>query len=259
MKKWGITIALLIAILASYQFEYNHRVYLAGPPAATLQSPAPEASDAPAPEPQAATAQAAAQKKKADLPLDVPIIQQMPELPRGCEVTSLAMLLNDAGVNVDKMTLAKQIAKVPFMNNGLHGDMNEGFVGDIYSFDNPGLGVYADPIFNLGKRYLPDKLVNLTGESMDDVLGWLDAGSPVWVITTSTFAPLDDDDFRTWKTENGSMNVTYSEHSVVLTGYDDKYVYINDPYETKPNKKLSRANFEKAWEQMGSQAISYRA
>ena len=43
--------------------------------------------------------------------LDIPAISQNPELPRGCEVTSLVMLLNSAGVNVNKMVLAEKVKK----------------------------------------------------------------------------------------------------------------------------------------------------
>jgi hypothetical protein len=44
--------------------------------------------------------------------IDVPIACQLPQLKNGCEVTSLSMLLGWAGVHVDKMTLAAQVAKV---------------------------------------------------------------------------------------------------------------------------------------------------
>ncbi|MCR8642725.1 C39 family peptidase [Paenibacillus sp. N1-5-1-14] len=187
--------------------------------------------------------------------LDVPLIHQMPELPRGCEVTSLAMLLQYAGVDVGKMELARNIPKLPFKDaSGLHGNMNKGFVGDMYSFDNPGMGVYADAVFKLGSKYLPTQLVNLTGGSMDDIYAAIDKGSPVWVITNAAHAKLPQDSFLTWHTDEGSMKVTYREHSVVVNGYDNNFVYINDPLDRV--RKVRKQDFEQAWIQMGRQAIS---
>lgn len=49
--------------------------------------------------------------------LDVPVLLQFPELPRGCEVTSLAMMLNYAGIQVDKLTLATKVNKVPYLSD----------------------------------------------------------------------------------------------------------------------------------------------
>lgn len=71
--------------------------------------------------------------KEAAMIEDVPFIKQLPELPRGCEVTSLAMLLQYKGVQVDKMQLASEIHRVPFEQNGVRGNPYEGFVGNIYT------------------------------------------------------------------------------------------------------------------------------
>lgn len=190
--------------------------------------------------------------------LEVPFIQQNLELPRGCEVTSLAMVLNYVGVDVSKMELARNIDKVPFEINGYIGDMNEGFLGNMYTKAQPGLGVYVYPILKLANQYLPDRIVNLTGEPVEKLYEMIDQGSPVWVLTNAKFKKLKDVDFQTVYKKNGAMKVTYWQHSVVLTGYNDRYVFINDPLAESPNKKVKRKDFEKAWLQMGSQALSIK-
>lgn len=185
-------------------------------------------------------------------------ISQSPELPRGCEVTSLAMLLSYAGMSVDKMELAAKIDKIPFEQKGLHGSMEDGFVGDMFSFSRPGLGVFAGPIFKLGLTYLPNQLVNLTGGSPEDMYAMIENGSPVWTIINDTYALLPEDRFETWYTNEGPMRITFAQHSVLLVGYNSFYVYIQDPLHPTPNRKINRRDFEKAWIQMGRQAISYK-
>jgi uncharacterized protein YvpB len=187
--------------------------------------------------------------------LSVPFIQQMPELPRGCEVTSLAILLQYEGVQVSKLELAEKIDKVPFEENGLKGDMNEGFLGDMYSFKTPGLGVYVNPIIKLANLYLPGRIVNLSDKPINDLYKMIDKGSPVWVITNAKFKKLPESEFRIFNTKNGPMKVTYQEHSVIITGYDEEYVYINNPLAQEPNTPVNRKDFEEAWVQMGSQAM----
>lgn len=90
--------------------------------------------------------------------LDAPVISQLPELPRGCEVTSLAMLLQYQGVSIDKMKLAEEVQKVPFSKDGFNGNPHDGFVGSMTSLGEPGLGVYSEPIYKLADQYLPGKL-----------------------------------------------------------------------------------------------------
>lgn len=187
----------------------------------------------------------------------VPLIQQLPELDRGCEVTSLAMMLQYAGVSVDKMTLANEIKKVNFIEDGVRGNPNEGFVGNIYTFSESGYGVYHGPLFRLAEKYLPNKAVDLTGKNIEEIYKSVKAGQPVVMITNATFAPLDEDEFTTWETNSGDVSITYNEHCVVLIGYDQESVYIRDPLEDSLDVKVPRETFEQAWVQMGSQAISY--
>ena len=188
---------------------------------------------------------------------NVPLIQQLPELDRGCEVTSLAMMLQYADITVDKMKLANEIKKVDFMNDGVRGNPNEGFVGNIYTFSESGYGVYHGPLFQLAKKYLPNKAVDLTGKSIEELYKSVKAGQPVVMITNAKFEPLDEDEFTTWETNSGDVSITYNEHCIVLIGYDQESVYIRDPLEDSLDVKVPRESFEQAWVQMGSQAISY--
>ncbi|OZI12628.1 hypothetical protein CEW92_05585 [Bacillaceae bacterium SAS-127] len=188
---------------------------------------------------------------------DVPLILQNPELNRGCEVTSLSMLLHYHGKEVDKMELAAQIAKEPFKEGNYKGNMHQGFVGDMKTFDRSGIGVYVEPIIDLTKQYVAeDQLIDLTGKNPKDLYEQINQGRPVWVITNAEYKKLTEDQFRTWQTAEGTMKVTYHQHSVIITGYDEQFVYINDPLKEEKNIQVNRTDFEQAWIQMGRQAIT---
>lgn len=58
--------------------------------------------------------------------LNVSFINQYPNLPLGCEATSLAQLLNYKGVSVAKTKIADEMTKSPNKNQNL------GFVGSPY-------------------------------------------------------------------------------------------------------------------------------
>lgn len=190
-------------------------------------------------------------------PLNIPLIKQYPQLPRGCEVTSLAMLLNYAGVDVNKLTLAHAIHKVPYSADGRYGDPEKGFVGNMYRSDQPGYGVYHQPLVRLADHYLPNRITDLSGKSFTAVEEKLSEGKPVLVIINTTFRPLASSAFQTWSTKNGTVRVTYFEHAVLLTGYTPDSVFFNNPLGGK-NMSVNKEAFIKAWQQMGSQAISYR-
>ncbi|MGL6173197.1 MAG: C39 family peptidase [Cellulosilyticaceae bacterium] len=193
--------------------------------------------------------------------LKVPHYLQYPELARGCEVTSLAMLLNYYGYEVDKMRLAEEIKKdnTPYYkgNDGkiFYGNPYEGFVGDIYDINKKGYGVYHGPVASLARQYAGGKIVDLTGAEFIDVLKLVEQGYPVWVVINGAFKSLEEDAFEIWHTPTGLVKITKRMHAVVITGYDKDYIYINDPLYQKPNRKLNKREFKLAWEQMGNQAI----
>lgn len=194
--------------------------------------------------------------------LDVPTILQKPELPRGCEVTSLAMMLNYAGIEVNKMELAEKINKektplIKKVNRIYYGNPNDGFVGDMYSLKNPGYGVYNGPIERLMKEYMPNKTINLTGCEFEDLFHFISRNKPVWAIINTSYKKLDDNQFDIWITPTGPVEITYKLHAVLITGYDEKYIYFNDPFYSKKNIRADREDFKAAWNQMGRQAISY--
>ncbi|MBT2690998.1 C39 family peptidase [Bacillus sp. ISL-47] len=194
--------------------------------------------------------------------LNAPVVKQFPELPRGCEVTSLAMLLQYKGIDTNKMTLAEEIKKntIPLKKEGgniFWGHPNDGFIGDMYSYDNPGLGVYHKPIKELAEKYLPGQVIDLTGKEFSELMIFLSLDIPVWIITNTTYRELPESAFEKWNTPDGDIDITYKEHSVLITGYDEKSIYFNDPITGIKNKVMNKEDFLRAWRQMGSQAVTY--
>ncbi len=192
---------------------------------------------------------------------NVPYIGQYPELFRGCEVTSLTMMLNYKGFNVNKMELAEKITKEPFIftleGNEYNGNPHQGFVGDIYTKENKGYGVYNEPIYKLLKEYIGGEALNLTGANFSDLYYYINKNSPIWIIINTRFKHLPDEEFSYLNTTRGNVKMTYREHSVLVTGYDNEYIYYNDPMYPGITQKQPKSDFINAWEQMGKQAITY--
>lgn len=190
---------------------------------------------------------------------NVPVIAQRPELPRGCEVTSSAMLLKYYGIEVNKMQLAQEVAydlTPKTVQNGFisFGDLNEGFVGSMSDVALPGLGVYHKPIYELLNAYLPDKVYDVTGLSFNQMLSLVNAGHPVWVITPNSYAAVSSAQTQVWKTPSGYMEVTGREHSVLVTGFDGSKVYYSDPSKAIHDQKGLKS-FQAGWESIGRQCI----
>lgn len=183
------------------------------------------------------------------------IIQQNPELPEGCEVTSLAILLGYLGFDVTHTYLADNY-------------LEQGEVGKVsyyeYNLGNPrkageSWGCYSPVIVKTANKYLYDmesyyRAYDLTGSDIIKVYYELSMGNPAIVWVTMGFAePYTK---SPWNIDGRKLYWKYPLHCVLLTGYDleARTVTIADPQKKAP-VTVDMDLFELRWKQMESQAV----
>ncbi|MGM0124817.1 hypothetical protein IGI37_002211 [Enterococcus sp. AZ194] len=204
------------------------------------------------------SAQKTKKEKKVSSPLAVPLENQLDpdKLENGCEVTALSMLLRYSGYKVTKNTLASQLTYVPVMVDATyHGNPHDGFVGNIEG-GLEAMGVAVEPIATLTKSIVGGDKEVVSGSAIDfsEVEDAVNAGKPVWVITTVDYVTPQETDWLTWQTTSGIITVCRICHSVVVTGVDANSVYVNDPYGYK-NRKVPIEQFKEAYAVMGEQML----
>lgn len=194
---------------------------------------------------------------KQEQKLNVPLENQMPDLPNGCEVTSLSMLMNYYGIKVSKNELAETIQHVDSFTDGgkYRGNPHQGFVGHM-TIANAGWCVYNEPLYNVARKYT-SHIENITGSDFLSLIKLVSNGHPVMIITTTTFNKVNN--MQTWDTNTGKVNVTPSSHACVITGYSKpkKIVYVNNPYGYK-NQPVNWKNLQASYNQQGRQALYIR-
>lgn len=194
--------------------------------------------------------------------LDAPAISQFPELTSGCEVTSLTMLLQYYGINKDKLELAKEMKKDPTPlqvdekgNIVYWGNPNLGFVGEVTG-KGKGFGIYHTALYELLEAYVPTA-VDLTGSDFETLERQVAKGIPVVVWTTINMQMPPESRWVVWDTPIGPIKTTFLEHAVLLVGYDEDHVYVNDPWTGKAKVKVDKAQFIETYKALGKQALSY--
>lgn len=156
--------------------------------------------------------------------LDVPLIAQRPELPTGCEITSVTMMLQYKGCDVNKIDLANEMPK--------SSDPNKGYSGN--PFRTSGWTIYPSALIGLITKYTGGAN-DLTG-SIDMVYTALNMNKPVVA----------------WVKMHG-----FSVHAITLTGYDSDCFYYNDPWTAEKNVLISKSDFLKLWNTQAQRAITY--
>jgi uncharacterized protein YvpB len=199
--------------------------------------------------------------KKKSAMLNVVLINQNPELKFGCEVTSLTMMLNYAGIKTNKMELYRSIQKEtdPIIRTSRGdilrwGNPDYGYVGDMTG-RRAGTTVFDKPMISLINQKLPGRAVNLTNQPFERILEHVSAGYPVVVWTTLDYGLPKR--WETWNHGQQVVRVPLDLHAVVLVGYDENYVYINDPLSVKKQVRIGKERFISSWKSLSSRAVSY--
>lgn len=155
------------------------------------------------------------------------VISQRPNMPTGCEITAVTMMLNFAGVHVSK----EQATRImPRSHNP-----NKGFIGSPYK--NFPLGYWVAPggVKPVVDHYLGHANI-MTGCSLSAIKKKL-LRSHLVVVWVGWF--------------DG-----FSNHALALTGYHGNTLYYNDPW-TGTKRAMSVGEFERHWALDGHRAISY--
>ena len=185
--------------------------------------------------------------------LHVPLIKQLPELPTGCEVTSLAMAINHYGIKISKTVLADV-----FLEKGEYraADHRKVFVGEVNAY-----GCYAGVIQKCAEKFFATvstrsfDVKNVTGCTPQALYAYTDMGYPVIVWASNKMLPTFEGPSWTDSESGNTITWTGNEHCVLLTGYDmkRKYVYMNDPLYGIVSFKME--DFETRFYELEQQAI----
>lgn len=190
--------------------------------------------------------------------INVEPILQNPELPTGCEVTSLTMLLNHIGFDVDKLTLSDgYLPKGEYRKS----DFNKVFVGNPRSRQAYGCtaGVIAETAEKFLEEYDKDnkwQVKNITGCPAKIVYSAIKYGNPVIVWSSIDMEEIIENHVS-WVDESTGNTVSWfgNEHCLLLTGYntEENLVYVNDPLRGQISYDMKI--FEKRFNELDRNAV----
>lgn len=177
-------------------------------------------------------------------------LSQNPELPTGCEITSLTSVLNYYGINVKKETMADDYLK---KGDGSYYKMFLGNPRDAGSF-----GCMAQPIVDAANLYFKKnnvsmKASNVSGVTFDKILEYVSQRVPMIVWNTMGMAAAYES--QTLTLDGREYIWIAPEHCVVVVGYDldNNEVYVADPMAGMVTRNLK--TFEERYDSLKRQAV----
>ncbi len=195
--------------------------------------------------------------------IDMENILQLPELPVGCEITALTILLRHCGFDAEKTDMAKNYLPISWGNARYEDGKTykdsffNYFIGDPFG---KGYGCFSGAIEKAANAYIADNgggytVKNISGAHPDVLYDYLAAGVPV--LCWATDGMIEPEYYETWyDNETGEQLDWYlNEHCFVLAGFnmDADIVTLNDPMKGIIDYNINK--FETRYDQMYRQAI----
>lgn len=194
--------------------------------------------------------------------IPVKTVKQLPELPHGCEITSLTAILNTYGFDVSKTVMADQyLPKQPFAwkdKRRYGANPYKAYAGNPRS-QTGGFFSYVPPIMEAAEKFKKKVRVDfetrdLSGSTREEIIKQLNKGTPVIVwVTLDLGKPRLN---YTWYFHDSGEKFTapVNLHAVVLNGYDEKKVHVMNPLVGQMT--YDAAAFFKSYQELGSHAMT---
>lgn len=196
--------------------------------------------------------------------LGVPVVMQNPELPHGCEITSLTAVLNYYGLDVTKLEMADHYLPkqtISTVNGQRFGpNPNQAFAGNPRDKTH-GMYVFAAPIVKAAEAVIMDKkadlrVTNRSGASQDEILQLVREGVPVVTWVTLDLSKPKDNSGKGWIYEGETVphKAYMNLHAVVLTGHLGDKVVVMDPLKGFVTYNVDQ--FFKSYRELGKYAVA---
>jgi len=187
--------------------------------------------------------------------MDVEYRSQYPNLPNGCEVTALSMLMNYNGYNVRAEYLSDNFLK----KSGLSGaNPDLAYIGNPRS-NSRGFYTYAKPVVECANSYfdsigVSSYAVDKTGMNIFILLHKVAVSKKPVAVWYTTDGKSPEYSENSYIDESGQrINFYKNLHCVVVHGLGRGKVYLADPIHG--NKQVNFIEFIKVYYQMGQRAL----
>lgn len=197
--------------------------------------------------------------------MQLPVINQFPELPVGCEIVSAASVLQYLDFDIDKITFATDFVE---SNNDFtydakgnsHGpDPHKVFAGDPFTW---GYGCYPPVIEKAMNKYFESqdsgyKAFTLYDMNSADIEKLINEGVPIIVWASQDMKPFNYRNPAEWYINGTNEKFQWygNSHTLVLCGYDSQCYYFMDCNDKTEITYYLKEQFLHRFEDAGQQCI----